>query len=71
MEDITPTFMISNKWTDQGIRTIKDEKKRISASRDLAKKVGVEVKQLWLTNGESDLVPLSKRRAPTTSLNLR
>ena len=51
-----PTFMLSNKWTDQGIRTIKDTKKRIGASRDLAKKVGVEVKQLWLTNGENDLV---------------
>ena len=51
-----PTFMISMKWTDQGIRTIKDAKKRVTAARDLGKKVGVEIKQLWLTNGENDLV---------------
>ena len=51
-----PTFMISMNWTDQGIRTIKDAKKRLDAARDLAKKVGVEIKQVWLTNGETDLV---------------
>src|SRR6266481_1730257 len=55
-EDLMPTFMISMNWTDQGIRTIKDAKKRLDAARDLAKKVGVEIKQVWLTNGESDLV---------------
>jgi uncharacterized protein with GYD domain len=51
-----PTFMISVKWTDQGIRTVKDARKRMNAARDLAKKVGVEIKQIWLTNGETDLV---------------
>jgi uncharacterized protein with GYD domain len=51
-----PTFMISMKWTDQGVRTIKDAKKRVNGARDLAKKVGVEIKQVWLTNGENDLV---------------
>jgi len=51
-----PTFMISMNWTDQGIRTIKDAQKRLNAARDLAKKVGVEIKQVWLTNGETDLV---------------
>jgi uncharacterized protein with GYD domain len=28
----------------------------LNAARELAKKVGVEIKQVWLTNGESDLV---------------
>jgi uncharacterized protein with GYD domain len=51
------------KFTDQGSRTIKDAPKRASAARDLAKKVGVEIKQVWLTSGES---LLSKRRAETT-----
>jgi len=48
-----PTFMISMNWTDQGIRTIKDAQKRLNAARDLAKKVGVEIKQVWLTNGKT------------------
>ncbi len=51
-----PTFMLSLNWTDQGIRGVKDAPKRAQASRELAKKVGVEIKQLYLTSGDSDLV---------------
>lgn len=51
-----PTFMLSLNWTDQGVRAIKDAPKRAQAARDLAKKVGVELKQLYLTSGDSDLV---------------
>ncbi|HEY0569616.1 MAG TPA: GYD domain-containing protein [Xanthobacteraceae bacterium] len=50
------TFMLSLNWTDQGIRGVKDAPKRAQASRDLAKKMGVEIKQVYLTSGESDLV---------------
>ena len=51
-----PTFMLSLNWTDQGIRGIKDAPKRVQGARDLAKKVGVEIKQVYLTAGDSDLV---------------
>ena len=51
-----PTFMMSMNFTDQGIRGIKDAPKRAEAARDLAKKLGVEVKHLYLTSGDSDLV---------------
>jgi len=51
-----PTFMISMSFTDQGIRTIKDAPKRIQAARDLGKKLGIEIKHVYLTAGESDLV---------------
>jgi uncharacterized protein with GYD domain len=51
-----PTFMLSLNWTDQGIRTVKDSPKRAQAARELAKKVGVEIKQVYLTAGETDLV---------------
>ena len=53
-----PTFMMSMNWTDQGIRSIKDAKKRVEAARDLAKKMKVEIKHVWLTTGDSDLVAL-------------
>ena len=49
-------FMMSMNFTDQGIRGIKEAPKRAEAARDLAKKLGVEVKYLYLTSGESDLV---------------
>jgi uncharacterized protein with GYD domain len=50
------TFMLSLNWTDQGVRGVKDAPKRVQTSRELAKKVGVEIKQLYLTSGDSDLV---------------
>ena len=51
-----PTFMISLNWTDQGIRGIKSAPTRLQAGRDLAKKLGVEIKHLYLTTGDFDLV---------------
>jgi uncharacterized protein with GYD domain len=43
-EDEPMLFMIAMKFTDQGIRTIKDAPKRTQAARDLAKKLGIEIK---------------------------
>ena len=51
-----PTFMLSLNWTDQGIRAVKESPKRAQAGRELAKKVGVEIKQLFLTSGDCDIV---------------
>lgn len=51
-------FILSINWTDQGIRSVKDAPKRAQAARNLGKKVGVEIKQLFLTSGESDLVAI-------------
>jgi len=51
-----PTFMCSLSWTEQGIRAIKDAPKRAKAAQDLAKKVGVEIKEVYLTSGDSDLL---------------
>ena len=51
-----PTFILSLNWTDQGIRGVKDAPKRSEAARQLAKKVGVEIQQVFLTSGDSDLL---------------
>ena len=51
-------FICSLSFTDQGIRGIKDAPKRAQAARDLGKKVGVEIKQIYLTTGEADLLVL-------------
>ena len=53
-------FIMSLNFTDQGIRGIKDAPKRAKAARDLAKKVGVEIKDLYLTSGDSDLVVITE-----------
>jgi uncharacterized protein with GYD domain len=49
-------FVCSLSWTDQGIRTVKDAPKRAAASRELAKKMGVDVKEIYLTSGSDDLL---------------
>ena len=51
-----PTFIITLNWTEQGIRNVKDMPKRVAAARETAKKLGVEIKQTYLTSGESDLL---------------
>ena len=51
-----PTFILTLNWTDQGVRAVKDAPKRSQAAKELAKKLGVEVKQVYLTSGEHDLL---------------
>jgi uncharacterized protein with GYD domain len=49
-------FILSMNFTSQGIRNIKESPKRVEAARDLGKKCGVEIKEFYLTSGDSDLV---------------
>ena len=53
-----PTFIIMMNWTEQGIRNVKDAPKCAAAAKEMAKKVGVEIKQTYLTNGQFDLVSI-------------
>jgi uncharacterized protein with GYD domain len=55
-----PTFILSLNWTDQGIRGVKDAPKRSQAAKALAKKLGVEVKQVYLTSGDHDLLIIAE-----------
>ena len=55
-----PTFILTLDWTDQGIRAVKDAPKRGKAARELAKKVGVEIKEVYLTSGEHDLLVIAE-----------
>ena len=51
-----PTFILTLNWTEQGIRAVKDAPKRSQAAKELAKKLAVEIKQVYLTSGEHDLI---------------
>jgi uncharacterized protein with GYD domain len=51
-----PMFICSLNWTDQGIRSVKEAPKRVKAAQELAKKVGVEIKEVYLTSGDDDLL---------------
>jgi uncharacterized protein with GYD domain len=51
-----PLFIVSASWTEQGIRAVKDAPKRSKAAKELAKRLGIDIKEIYLTSGESDLV---------------
>ena len=51
-------FIMSLNFTERGIREIKDDPKRAQAAKDLAKKCGCEIKQIYLTSGEYDVMQI-------------
>jgi uncharacterized protein with GYD domain len=55
-----PTFIAMLNWTDQGIRSVKEAPKRIQAARERSKKLGIEIKQIFLTSGEFDLLVIAE-----------
>src|SRR6266566_2140809 len=50
------TYILLASFTDQGIRKIKDSPKRADAFKDMAKKCGATVKDVFWTLGEYDIV---------------
>ena len=51
-----PTFICALGWTEQGIKAVKDAPKRAKAARELAQKLDVDIKQVYMTNGKDDLL---------------
>ena len=49
-------YVVLSHFTDQGIRVIQDTSKRAEAFRDLAKVMGVTVKDIFWTLGVYDVV---------------
>jgi uncharacterized protein with GYD domain len=53
-----PTYVILGKYTLQGIRKIKRTTKRAESFRNLAKRMGVKVKEIYWTMGQYDIVTI-------------
>ena len=53
-----PLFIMSMSWTEKGINSIREWPKRANEARSYAKKVGVEIKQVYLTAGDNDLIAI-------------
>ncbi len=51
-----PTFIIFLNWTDQGIRNVKEAPHRAEAARALLKDMGGEIKDVYITSGDQDIV---------------
>lgn len=54
------TYVTLYKFTDQGIRNVKDSPKRLEAAIKAAKAVGIKVLGAYYTVGEYDLVLVSE-----------
>jgi uncharacterized protein with GYD domain len=50
------TYITLLRWTPQGIAKVKYSQKRLDSGRKAFKKLGVEIKDTWLTMGRYDLV---------------
>ena len=50
------TYISLTNFTDQGIRNVQDTTKRADAVRELARKFGASVKDIYWTLGSYDLV---------------
>jgi uncharacterized protein with GYD domain len=66
------TYIMLGKFTEQGIRNVKDTAKRADGVRTMAKKVGVTVKELYWTLGEYDVATIldAPDEASVTALGL-
>ncbi len=54
------TFIFTINWTDQGIRNVREAPKRSQAAKELAKKFGVELKEVYLTSGAHDILVIAE-----------
>ncbi|HXX85268.1 MAG TPA: GYD domain-containing protein [Casimicrobiaceae bacterium] len=52
------TYIVLANFTDQGIRNVKDTGKRADAAREMAKKFGVTMKEIYWTLGSYDVVTI-------------
>ena len=50
------TYVVLSNFTEQGIRNVKDTTKRADAVRELAGKMGCEMKSIYWTLGKYDVV---------------
>ena len=51
-----PTYIALLKWTGQGVANIKESPGRLDAGRKAFKKMGVKIKDTYLTMGRYDLM---------------
>jgi len=52
------TYIVLANFTDQGIRNVKDTGKRADAVREMGKKFGVTMKEIYWTLGAYDVVTI-------------
>jgi uncharacterized protein with GYD domain len=54
------TYIALCNWTDKGAQQVKDSPKRFDAAKKLLRDMGGEIKQVYLTMGDYDLVAIAE-----------
>jgi uncharacterized protein with GYD domain len=57
-EEPMATFVVLAGFTDQGVRNVKETVSRAEAFKEMAKKTGVTVKDIYWTLGQYDIVAI-------------
>ncbi|MGH9425136.1 MAG: GYD domain-containing protein [Terriglobia bacterium] len=52
------TYIVLGNFTDQGVRSVKETTKRAEAFKEMARKAGIKVKEVYWTLGQYDLVTI-------------
>jgi uncharacterized protein with GYD domain len=66
------TYIVLGHFTEQGIRNVKDTTKRAESLKEMAKKAGATVKELYWTLGQYDVAAIidAPDEAAATALGL-
>jgi uncharacterized protein with GYD domain len=51
-----PTYVLLVNYTDQGIKNVKESPQRVDKTREIARRFGAEVRDVYLTMGSYDFV---------------
>ena len=54
------TFIVLGHFTEQGIRTVRDTTTRADGVREMARRFGVQVRDIYWTIGEYDIVTIAE-----------
>jgi uncharacterized protein with GYD domain len=52
------TYIVLGQFTDQGVRNVKESTKRAEAFKEMAKRAGTTVKEVYWTLGAYDIVTI-------------
>jgi uncharacterized protein with GYD domain len=64
------TYVVLANFTDQGIRKAKESPKRAEAFRQLAKTLGVTVRDIFWTQGRYDIVTIVEAPDESSAMSL-
>ena len=63
------TYVILIKWTDQGMRQVRDSPKRLDFAKKALREMGGEFRSFFMTMGEYDLIAVYE--APDDAVSAR